>query len=242
MSKTNYFAQYMVNEQKFDREQEVQASKSHDWACPDDMRDGFVTSLLTGNRYTMKGGIGDFMKKDWRDELNNTYVSMHEYFQDENHQTRLPKDKAELARVARLFRETYIAYFLWCMLTDIRDGLSPSVFHYMADRIQDGYFMFDRWDFYDPKEVEDGSNKYVEQLWAVFWDRVYGRSEKFNFTDFVVANSVLAILYDIYWKREAQEERKKEDVEHDLELKLGIFREEENRKKVEAFLNGKDDN
>lgn len=242
MSRTNYYSGYMVNEARLERECEVQSSRDHDYAMPGEPRDGYVTKLLTSNRYTTRGGIGDFLATDWGEKLCNTLCSIHDFFEDEDHHCRMPKDVAELERVARLFRETYIAYFIYCAIKDVQSGYSASIFHYIGELLPGAYFLSDRWGLCNPKQTEDGEGKLARQLWDVFMDRVYSRSDKFNFTNFVTANSALSMLEDIYDEREAHKEDEHKTKREELEGELGLLREEENKREVEEYLNGKNNN
>lgn len=222
-------AKYLVNEPQFEKERQVQWSRDYDFNHPGGVRDTFVTGwLVHSRRNDGKGGFEEFIKTDWGMRLMDTYDALYEQFnykEGDDYKLRMPKDYDELERVARLFRETYVAYFIWCAMTDVEEGFEASVWHYVGERLEEAYFMYDKYNLGSPKAPD-----YEQKLWDAFFDRVYGRSGKFNFTNFVCANSVLSMLEERYCARKWEEEKKNQPDKYKEEC----AREERERKQVFA--------
>lgn len=240
-SKANWLGKYMVNEQAFEREIDIQRRVDRNYAFLGDVREGFVTSLFLADRWGGRDGLNDFLKTDWSTKLGDTFDALHEHYLvkdgDEYH-LKMPKDYEELERVARLFRETYIAYFIWWCIKDVDDGIEPTIWHALADYVEEAHWLPDRYEFWNTSE-QDAPDKFLAKLWDGFFDRVYGRSRKFNFSNFVAANSMLCMLEERYY-REKSDKENKEYYENNAE---NAAKEKANYEKtaqeVEDFLNGK---
>lgn len=235
---------YLVNRDRYEEERAVQTSKNKDYAMPGDIRDGFLTGLITPNRYdNTLGGVKKFLDTDWATKLNNTFLAIHNHYwekgENDEYNLKMPANLDELQRVARLFRETYAAYFVWSGMHHVEDGYSATAWHYLVDRLEDTYFMATKWgEFMTALDGSKDDKKLATALWDVFMDRVHGRSDRFNMTDYTVANSALTMLEDIYWNRDAN----KRQAEYKEQMKeaddVEVAEWEATQKEVEDYLNG----
>lgn len=243
-SNINWMGKYMVNEQKYEREREVQHRIDRDKAFAGSVREGFVTSLFLGNVWGEREGLDGFLATNWNDKLGDTFDALHEHYfvkDGDDYRLNMPKDYEELERVARLFRETYIGFFIWHCMVDVRDGFEPTVWHALADYVEEAQWLPDHYHEIWGMGAKDGDQKdFMYRLWEVFFDRVYGRSRKFNFPNFVAANSALCMLEERYYAqyRDVVREEQREEVSAEALAEKKAY--EKTVKEVEDIINGKD--
>lgn len=242
MSRINWLGKYMVNEQAFETDVDIQRRVDQNHFMSGGVRDGFVTSLLVADKWGGREGLSNFLETNWSDKLGDTFEALYEHYvdrSDDNWKLRMPKDYEELERVARLFRETYVAYLIWWCMKNVNDGLSSTVWHDLAVYAEEAYWLPDKYEFWDVSE-KDAPDEFLAKLWDAFFDRVSGRSRKFNFSNFVAANSVLTMLEERYYQKKAAAENQEY---HDT-LEENVKKEKEQYQKtvkeVEDYLNGKD--
>lgn len=242
-SRVNWLGKYMVNEQSFEEEVGIQRRVDQHRAFSGNVREGFVTSLFIADRWGGREGLSDFLATNWSDKLGDTFDALHEHYLDRSngeYRLNMPKDYEELTRVARLFRETYTAYFIWWCMKDVQDGLAPTVWHDLATYVEEAEWLPDKYSFYEIDEKAE-PEKFLAALWDDFFDRVYGRSRKFNFSNFVAANSIMSMLEERYWMKKGSEPDNKLKEDNDIRLAEEKRHYDETVKKVEDYLNGKND-